>query len=428
MERYSRQDILKAAVRLGVATPALATLLYQSLIAPESASASSTGDAIVSRALWYGSQPNAYSLLGWLRTGTFYNNCYWFDCSGFVYRVYEDVGQGSLIGNSSSILTQKSSGQQIPIASRSAAPPSTLVPGALIFFTAGTSLEHVAIVLSVGPTIGSTRFISPQEPGKSIGIFSVDEWCNYCGQTPVSLSIFPSLADQPAPPPYSAFLLHAATGLAPSDPTTWVFALADWDGDGISDLICVKRANTGSGNTEVHILSGASNFTAWILHTSIPLPETDNSCIFLVADWDRDGRPDLIFVHEAGTGSGNTEVHILSGAVNFQSWILHAATPLGPTADGTWTYRMADWDRDGCPDLVAIHQSGTQSGTTEVHILSGASNFQSWVLHAVTPLGPTDSTWAFDMADWNRDGIPDLVAIKMSNTGSGMTEVHILGG
>ena len=32
------------------------------------------------------------------------------------------------------------------------------------------------------------------------------------------------------------------------------------------------------------------------------------------------------------------------------------------------------------------------------------------------------------MTDWNKDGTPDLVAIKKSNTGTNTTEVHILKG
>ncbi|MFF4161562.1 hypothetical protein [Streptomyces sp. NPDC001678] len=37
-----------------------------------------------------------------------------------------------------------------------------------------------------------------------------------------------------------------------------------------------------------------------------------------------------------------------------------------------------------------------------------------------------DRTFEFSVADWNRDGRPDLLAIKKSGTGTNSTEVHIL--
>ncbi|WP_208921653.1 hypothetical protein [Streptomyces capitiformicae] len=45
-----------------------------------------------------------------------------------------------------------------------------------------------------------------------------------------------------------------------------------------------------------------------------------------------------------------------------------------------------------------------------------------------TALHETDATFDFGLADWDRDGRPDLVALKKSNTGTNSTEVHILGG
>ncbi len=58
----------------------------------------------------------------------------------------------------------------------------------------------------------------------------------------------------------------------------------------------------------------------------------------------------------------------------------------------------------------------------------GASNFQRFVLQTGTALHETDATFDFGLADWNRDGAPDLVTVKKSNTGTNSTEVHILGG
>jgi hypothetical protein len=39
-----------------------------------------------------------------------------------------------------------------------------------------------------------------------------------------------------------------------------------------------------------------------------------------------------------GSGSGQTEVHVLSGASNYIGWIEHAPTVLGPTGPTSWQF------------------------------------------------------------------------------------------
>ena len=75
---------------------------------------------------------------------------------------------------------------------------------------------------------------------------------------------------------------------------------------------------------------------------------------------------------------------------------------------------------------IAIKRSNTGTATTEVHVLSRASNLQTYILHGSTALHPTDQSFAFDVTDWNSDGKLDVVAVKKSKTGSGKTEAHVL--
>jgi len=224
--------------------------------------------------------------------------------------------------------------------------------------------------------------------------------------------------------PFSGFVLHTGTALHETD-NTFASLVADWDRDGRPDLIEVKKSNTGTNSTEVHILSGASNFQRFIVQTGTALHETDGSFDFAVTDWDRDGRPDLVAIKKSGTGTNSTEVHILSGASNFQRFIVQTGTALHET-DGSFDFAVTDWDRDGRPDLAAIKKSATGTNSTEVHILSGASTFQRFVLQTGTALHETDATFDFGVADWDKDGRQDLVAIKKSNTGTNSTEVHVL--
>ncbi|UQI49331.1 VCBS repeat-containing protein [Streptomyces sp. HU2014] len=222
------------------------------------------------------------------------------------------------------------------------------------------------------------------------------------------------------------FILQTGTALHETD-DTFATATADWDRDGRPDLVAVKKSRTGTNSTEVHVLSGASNFQRFVLQTGTALHETDGTFDFALADWDRDGRPDLVAIKKSRTGTNSTEVHILSGASNFQRFIFQSGTALHET-DGTFDFAAADWDRDGRPDLVAVKKSRTGTNSTEVHVLSGGSGFQRFALQTGTALHETDDTFDFAAADWDRDGRPDLVAIKKSRTGTNSTEVHVLSG
>jgi microsomal dipeptidase-like Zn-dependent dipeptidase len=218
---------------------------------------------------------------------------------------------------------------------------------------------------------------------------------------------------------YQTSLLDVATRYAPE--TDGVWTMADYDRDGIPDLVFIKTSNTDTGKIEMHIASGASNYQTSLLDIGTRYaPETDG--VWTMADYDFDGIPDLVFIKTRNTGTGKIEVHIASGASKYQTSLLDVATRYAPENDGVWT--MADFDRDGIPDLIFIKTSNTGTVTTEVHIASGASNYESPVLDVGTRFGPEiDGVWT--MADYDRNGVPDLVFIKASNTGTGKIEAHI---
>jgi hypothetical protein len=222
--------------------------------------------------------------------------------------------------------------------------------------------------------------------------------------------------------PYESRILEVGTTFAPETDGTWL--MADYDRDGIPDLVFIKTANTGTGKVEVHIASGASKYQTRILEVGTTFaPETDGT--WLMADYDRDGIPDLVFIKTSNTGTGKVEVHVASGASHYQTRILEVGTTFAPETDGTWL--MADYDRDGIPDLVFIKTSNTGTGMVEIHIASGASNYQTRILEVATTFAPeNDGTWC--MSDYNRDGIPDIVFVKTSNTGTGTVEVHVASG
>lgn len=139
---------------------------------------------------------------------------------------------------------------------------------------------------------------------------------------------------------YRSFLLHAATALhSTGSDGSWDFALGDHDRDGSLDLyIFAKRG--GSSTTEVHILNGASGFQNFLLQTASALHTTgaDKTWEFKVSDYDGDGILDVYSINRSGA-SGRTEVHILDGARNFSAFLANIATGLHST-DASWEFEL----------------------------------------------------------------------------------------
>jgi hypothetical protein len=203
---------------------------------------------------------------------------------------------------------------------------------------------------------------------------------------------------------YQQFRLQTGTALQASD-QTFAFAVA-----ASGDVFAIKKSGTGSGTTEIHVLSAASGYQQFSLQTGTALHQTDDTFSFCVGV-----NGDVFAIKRSGTASGSTEIHVLSAAGGYQQFSLQTGTALLQT-DHTFDFCLA---ANG--DVFAIKKSGTGTGTTELHVLSAASGYQQFSLQTGTALHQTDHTFDFGIAP-NRD----LVAIKKSGTGTGTTEIHVL--
>lgn len=189
------------------------------------------------------------------------------------------------------------------------------------------------------------------------------------------------------------------------------FIMSDYNGDGKDDLVCIKKNNTGTGLTEIHILDGASQFRSWLLQTGIPLQTFTGGIEFEMADYNKDGKKDLYAIWKENTGSGRTEVHIYSGADAFQSRLLSIATILHSTGK-EFNFIVTDFTKDNIPDLIAVKKQGTGTNKTEIHVLNGATNFQHWILQTGTILDPTQDNSDFYGFDYNNDGFIDIINLQ----------------
>ncbi len=209
----------------------------------------------------------------------------------------------------------------------------------------------------------------------------------------------------PEPPTaYSHFSLQTGTAMAASNADFRFFVAHN------NDLVAIQTANTGSGMTEVHILTAASDYKSFSVQTKTALALAGPSWEFGIAQ-----NNDVFAINKSNTGSGTTEVHVLSAAHDYQKFATQTKTALG-TTDASWAFVIAH-NRD----VVAIKKNGGESNSTELHILSAKHNFQTFVIQTKTALPESNELWSFDIAH-NRD----VFAFKKNGTDSGTCELHIL--
>ena len=221
---------------------------------------------------------------------------------------------------------------------------------------------------------------------------------------------------------FDEFLMHQNTALhVTGSDLRYEFGLGDYDGDGTVDLYLIDKMGA-TKQTNIHILNGSDNFQSYLLHRVTALHETgtNGQWEFELGDYDLDGVLDLYAINKIGA-TGHTNVHILGGSDNFQSFILHSATALHSTGvDQQWKFELGDYDGDGALDLYAINKMGA-SAHTNVHILGGGDDFQSFLLHRATALHSTGTNgqWEFELGDYDDDGALDLYARPMFTSSGG---------
>lgn len=129
---------------------------------------------------------------------------------------------------------------------------------------------------------------------------------------------------------YVNWLGHQATGVGYLNATQQTF-MADVNADYRPDLVAVNTASTGSGKVEVHALDGSTGFSTWQAHWVTPLNYLTASQRLAMGDGNADKIADLFVINADGAqnGSGKVEVHPLSGASHYSAWIGHyVVTPL----------------------------------------------------------------------------------------------------
>ncbi len=79
-------------------------------------------------------------------------------------------------------------------------------------------------------------------------------------------------------------------------------------------------------------------------------------------------------------------LHVLNGSDDFTTRIVLGPT-IGDSGTGSnWSFELGDHNGDGREDLYAIKRAKTRRKRDQIHILNGADDYKTWLLHSITAL------------------------------------------
>lgn len=188
-------------------------------------------------------------------------------------------------------------------------------------------------------------------------------------------------------------------------------SLSDFDGNKVPDLVW-QNQSTRQVTVNYYGGNGGATLQGW---NWLNMADAPGWHVAAVADFNRDGVPDLVWVNDS---SRQVTVHYYggSGGVVLQSW-----NWLDETGEPGWSVvGAADFNGDGVPDLVWQNDSTRQ---IVVHYYGGSGGA---VQQGAATLDTGVSGWhVAAIADFNGDGVPDLV---WQNDSTGEATVHYYGG
>lgn len=152
--------------------------------------------------------------------------------------------------------------------------------------------------------------------------------------------------------------------------------------------------------------------------------QVDGYSVPALADWNNDGRPDLIVGEKTTTGVGKVRVYLNMGTVSAPvfgsfTYVQSNGADFAVPASGCLGAfpRVFDWDGDGEKDLLVGTADGKiqlllNTNTDAAPQFGSPTYFQVGLPDAKTDLDVGDRA-AFDIVDWNNDGQSDLVVGRL---------------
>lgn len=175
-------------------------------------------------------------------------------------------------------------------------------------------------------------------------------------------------------------------------------AVADLNGDGKADIVTVNSAQTDDqghaiGTATLTIYLGNGNGT-FNMKTPVNLQGDLLNVWVLAVDVNHDGKPDIVAISSDQYGDAFLQTFLNAGSGNFTAGPTYAGGLIGGQLFGT-----ADFNGDGIPDLVVKNDF-------ELQILTGKGDgsFTAGATYNQNPL-------EVGIGDFNKDGHQDLVVV-----------------
>jgi hypothetical protein len=170
----------------------------------------------------------------------------------------------------------------------------------------------------------------------------------------------------------------------------------DFNGDGHPDLVWLNNSTRQAMGWYMGGAGGATLLgTNWISQAGVP-----GWTAVAVADFNRDGVPDILWQNDS---TRQVIVWYMggSGGVALQSsaWITSGGVP------GWHVAGAADFNRDGVPDILWVNDN-TRQVTVWYMGGNGGAVLQSWAWISAGSVAGWDIA---AVADFNRDGVPDIL-------------------
>jgi hypothetical protein len=182
-------------------------------------------------------------------------------------------------------------------------------------------------------------------------------------------------------------------------PSPTSVAFGDFNGDGSADMAVVDQGNS---NVTIFLNNGDGTFAESTNYSTGPTAGTMVS----VADFNHDGRLDLVVGLNSGGGSVNSFTILLgNGDGTFQSAV---AYPNGSNG-GVSALAIVDVNGDGLPDVISNSEQISVNGNLYVTLGKGDGTFQPGVqTPPACSSGLNTGAGYFAAADLNGDHKPDL--------------------
>ena len=192
--------------------------------------------------------------------------------------------------------------------------------------------------------------------------------------------------------------LNGAANLTQTNP--WkIVAIADFDGNGIPDVVWQDPV---SGAVQVWFMGGSGGNT---LISAANITNKNSWKVVSVADFNQDGRPDLLWQDPT---SGFSQVWYMGGS---KGTTIQGAANLDET--NPWhIVGTGDFNNDGFPDVL---WQDPKTGTVQIWYMGGTTPGQQGT-QLQSAVNLTANSWnVVAIADFNQDGHPDVVFESPTN-------------